>query len=389
MQLRRLLSLFFLCLFCTFTLSAHPKLPVDVSILIADLKYSAAEGVKICEVQQGVLSIFRGQQVGLPHTSGNRILPGQDGKIISNIYQFLTQFPGPYFLTLTNESQWGRTATQHHPEWRLFTNLLTLEKDPEFVARGTLMPKDPHNLFDYSGILLCNQQHISNCAAFHSHYPGFILVDEASRKYWADKYKMSCLFSKNETLSHFKPKWKAYPKEYHKKLANQIIQEIGGDRFVIKPIGAFLGDGVIIVDAQHLNETLKYILNKSNKLKKDKDHSYNHWFHDQERVFIVEKFASSDPISVPHLGGKLYEPTIRVAFILYYTNQTIHLEFCGAFYRLPKLSITEPGTLNEKYKDCSDKSYFAEIDPEVREKVQNELRVALPLLYDQMLEDTH
>lgn len=384
--LLRLPYLVFFSLLCTFTLSAKSKLPVDISIFVADLKYSEAEGVKICEIQQGILSVFRGQQVALPH-SGNRILPGADSTIISNILHCLEKFPGPYFIETSKDSQWGRTAIEHHPEWHHFTNLLALERDPEFVERAKLIPQDPYKLSDYSGILLCNQKEIMNTQAFHNLYPGFVLIDEGSRSFWADKYKVSCLFSKTETLSQFKPKWKAYPKEYHKKLANQIIKEIGGDRFVIKPTGAFLGDGVIIVEAQHLNETLKYIFSQSSKLRKDKDNSYNHWYHDTNNNFIVEKFAASDPVAIPHLGGKLYEPTIRVAFVLSYTNHEIHLDFCGAFYRLPELAITEQGTLNEKYKDCSDKSFFAEIDPDVREKIENELRVALPLFYEQLLEE--
>ena len=36
------------------------KYPVDVCYMVADLKYNARQGVKICEIQQSALSMFNG-----------------------------------------------------------------------------------------------------------------------------------------------------------------------------------------------------------------------------------------------------------------------------------------------------------------------------------------
>ena len=53
---------------CTFYgVHAAEKYPADVCFMIADLKYSAKQGVKICEVQQGCLSLFNGDNFRNPH----------------------------------------------------------------------------------------------------------------------------------------------------------------------------------------------------------------------------------------------------------------------------------------------------------------------------------
>src|SRR5438105_280604 len=83
-------------------------------------------------------------------------------------------------------------------------------------------------------------------------------TDAASRPYWIDKYKMTSLFNNHPLLATIKPEWGLYPKTYTPTLADQIIQDIPSDFFVIKPRGSFVGRGVIIVAKKNLDSTLKY-----------------------------------------------------------------------------------------------------------------------------------
>lgn len=156
---------------------------------------------------------------------------------------------------------------------------------------------------------------------------------------------------------------------------------------MIKPRGAFSGQGVIIVNCEHLDSTLEYILSRSNELQSDPDNSYKYWYYDGFDSLLVEESVESDPISVAHLDNKIYQPTMRVAFILVYNDQTIDVEFLGGYWLLPYFAISEDGTLNDRHKAYCKIPYFSKVDPDVLSKVYQQLSIALPLLYEQMLLD--
>jgi hypothetical protein len=156
--------------------------------------------------------------------------------------------------------------------------------------------------------------------------------------------------------------------------------------FVIKPRGAFLGNGVIIVAKEDLNETLNYILNKSDALAKDTDGSYSYWQKDRFDSFLVEKYYPSDPVQVEAQDGKLFEPTMRVAFILIYDNKIIDFRFLGGYWLLPNKAIDEPASLNEQKKAYCKVPFFTKVSDTVLEEVRQQLAATLPLLYQKMLE---
>src|SRR5260221_13433107 len=45
---------------CFFNIVYTKEYPVDLCLMVADLKYNAQQGVKICEIQQAALSLFNG-----------------------------------------------------------------------------------------------------------------------------------------------------------------------------------------------------------------------------------------------------------------------------------------------------------------------------------------
>ncbi len=94
----------------------------------------------------------------------------------------------------------------------------------------------------------------------------------------------------------------------------------------------------------------------------------------------------SDPIAAAHLENKIYDPTMRVAFLLVYNNQTIEVKFLGGFWKLPRYPLSVEGiTLNDRHKTVCKPPYYCKIDPEVLDEVEQQLSVALHLLYQQML----
>jgi hypothetical protein len=102
-------------------------------------------------------------------------------------------------------------------------------------------------------------------------------------------------------------------------------------------------------------------------------------------LFLVEEFVPSNSVAVAHLDGHFFEPRVRVGVFVIYTKGVIFVEHCGAYLCLLSKSLDAPSTLYEKYKDVTAQPYFDKVDPETYEKIKDDLNIALPLLYKQML----
>jgi len=352
------------------------KYPVDVSFMIADLKYSEERGVKICEIQHGILSTFR----------GDRMVHGEPGHVFVNLNNHLSQFHEKSWAAFLQFSDPGiREQMAKSINWSTHSSLGSILKDKDFKKKSSMPVYDPNNIHSYHGFLTVKPTNILDYESFLKKYPGIILMGRATHPFWIDKFKMTELFSQDETLASFKPRWKLYKKKYTKTLAKEIIEDLQCDSFVIKPRGAFLGNGVIIVDKDNLDDTLNYILNKSKELFSDPDQSYSYWCFDPFDSLLVEEFIPSDPISVPYFDNKVYQPTMRVGFLLIYNEHKVDIKFLVGYWLLPYYAINEGGTLNEKHKAYCKLPYFCEADPEVLSEVYRQLNIALPLLYKQML----
>lgn len=355
--------------------SIASKYPADISFLVADLKYSKEGGVKLCEVQHGILSTF----------FGDKFIEGNGGVIPAKFLSVLSQYQSRAWAVGKISDPDIVKGIHNSAQWRVKRELQQLITDSEFIERANLPVYDPCDLYQYHGLVFIRSKKNLNPELLQQRYPGVLIMDMPTRAYWIDKYKMSELFNRNATLSKYKPKWGLYPKEYSEDLAKTIIDELGGDLFVIKPRAAFLGNGVIIVSGQDLDSTLRYILSDRKELQKDPDKSYHYWCKDTSDSFIVEEFIHSDLLSIEHLDGKIYEPTMRMAVALTYHQNQIGAEFLGAYWLLPCSSLEEGSTLNEMYKAYCKPPYFAKPDPQTLSLVKEQVLEALQLLYKEML----
>jgi hypothetical protein len=151
-----------------------------------------------------------------------------------------------------------------------------------------------------------------------------------------------------------------------------------------------MGNGIIIVERNELDKTLKRILCPENKsiLQHMKDTSYSYWHRDKNQSFIVESYETSKPIPV---NGKLFNGTMRVVFVLTHDltqeNDIIDVHFLGSYWKLPILPISANGTMNEKNKSNIKKGTIpsAKVAPKDYETVKQELRKILPKIYKKML----
>ncbi len=356
-------------------LFASTKYPADISYMIADVKYSQEHGIKICEVQHGILSTF----------VGDIFLNGNQGTICPKIEQVLAEFPIKKWAIKSQVAFPPLQETLNNsPEWDTETLFRDLIYDPEFIRKATVEPQDAHDISSYYGMILTRPNDF-DYDDFHKTYPSILMIDSPSHPYWKDKYKMSELFTRNETLSKVKPEWKLYPKPYTPTLADEIIKDIPADAYVIKPRSAFLGHGVIIVAKEELDATLQYILSRSEALVRNSDRSYSYWALDRHNSFIVEKYYPSDLIQVDAFEGKTFEPTMRVAFILVYNNSKIDFHFLGGYWLLPYKSLDDEASLNEKKKAYCKAPFFTTVSQDILQTVEQQLEASMPLLYQEML----
>ncbi len=370
------IAIFFLLL--AGALHSESAYPVDLSFLVADIKYSEEHGIKVCEVQQGVVSSFKGDVFahnGVPVIANN---------LINTFALYVTE---GWTVSRCHCDSTLKKLFADQENWHAFKKRQDIYNDPDFLSVAELMPADPENIHDYHGFVY--EKCISKAKGdkLHEDYPGIVFVDRAVIPYWIDKAKVSALFEMDPVLQEIKPRWSTYPTHYTSSLAKKIKDELQTEKFVIKPKGAFLGRGVIIVSADELDSVLKYILNKTKELKKDPDNSYNYWYHTKDSEFIVEQFFSSDLVRVPHLENKLFQPTMRVSFLFAYSEQEIAVHFLGAYWLLPKVSIEDVGSLNDKHKGYCVLPHYAAVDPELEERVAAEIEDPFKLLYQKMLEN--
>lgn len=370
-------KIIFYLIFLSTALQADSKYPADISYMVADLKYSQEHGVKICEVQHGILSTFL----------GDVFLNGGDGLLCPQIAEVFAEFPAKKWMVPTEISFAPLLASfQQSSKWKKVSLLELLIHDPAFTKIAKKAPKDPYSLSSYRGMVYTRPASLKKIGKFKKNYPGVLVIDAATHPYWIDKYLMTLLFTKDPELAQIKPEWGMYAKTYTNTLAEQIAQEIPAEAYVIKPRGAFLGDGVIIVSQADLEKTLKYILTPSSDLSSDKDHSFSYWAKDPFDSFLVEKYYPSDAIPIDALGGKMYEPTMRVAFVMMYNNKKIDCRFLGGYWLLPHMSLDEQGSLNQIKKAHCKPPFFVKVPDDVLTAVQGAFERGLPLLYQQMLE---
>lgn len=367
----------FLLLFI-FAHAAADVLPADVSFLVADVKYSEAQGVKICEVQQCSISLFKGYD---SLYQGKGLIPEYFCNVMADFNH--------RFWFISNDLSFVEMQKKFLEQgWIEGQSFKALMRDKLLNKIGKTAPADPSSLTDYQGFVYMRLDDRKDYEKFHQNYPGLLLIDYANRDYLFDKYKMSTLFTHHPELIQAKPKWGLYRKKYKAGLADKIIQEIGSPMLVIKPRAAWEGYGIIMVEQENLDAVLRKVFSNPSDLAGDADPGYSYWAHDPFDTFLVEEFCASDPISVPQLDNRLYNCTLRIPFILIYHQNRLQLHYLGMYWMAPKLPIDAEGTWNEKskaYPFSKGPAHFCPTDPATQAKVKKLLARPFLLMYKRML----
>ncbi|MCE5294922.1 MAG: hypothetical protein LLF94_09975 [Chlamydiales bacterium] len=353
-------------------LFADSQYPADITFMVADLRYSKEHGVKICELQHGILSKFMGDAFLYPPR----------GKFSGKVDDVFAEF-GQKKWTLYWDfvSRPLSDTLRESALWTSCSNDTQLFKDKEFLSLAKQVPADPTDILSYPCMIYVRRNTIGDYAEFTKEYPGALVVDAPTHAYWFDKYAMTTLFTEDEELVRMKPEWGLYPKEYSESLASQIKQEIPSEIYVIKPRGAFLGKGVVITSKDDLDKTLAYILMPSEKRAKDPDQSFSYWEIDESDSFIVEKYYQS---SLQVYEDKTYDPTMRAAFVFIYNKGKIEVRFLGSYWILPEFAIDDEGTLNQCRKSHG-RTLYLPVSDEDTKAVSDQCTEGFEIIYQKML----
>ena len=370
--------LFLFCLFLKFIFTTDGfSLPVDISLLVADVKYSKEKGIQICEIQHGTDSVFKGEVFA----------NGGFSNIADQFVNFFSSYHQPaWFVSFgINDKHLKNQLVQN--SWKRAFSLKNLFLDKEFKINCTQTVSDPESIRSYQGFVFAESGLIQLLSQI-DYSSSVILIDQAMLPVWKDKYKVSLYFKDDTLLEACKPRWNLYEKKYSTNLADHIINELDAKRFVIKPRDKFCGNGVILVDKENLDSTLKYIFSKSKKLKNDSDRAYRSWYDNNSDTFLVEEFVPSDPVLVPHLGMKPYCPTLRIVFLAVYDQGEAEIHFLGGYHCLPEKPLSGAGSLHQKYKTSLETVHSSVIEQDMYEQVINELYEPLLRFYKRVLNST-
>jgi len=370
--------------------------PADISFCIADLKYDG-QNIKICELGDGVLSMFQGYD-NLHEAGKEREKNREKGQIWTSFWDFLKQFDIPLLLigTKPQRTRYQEMSLGHFTKLggRFIDKITKLEE--QILLKKLSQQKNLDKKLDIYNIrssMACTIMRNGFAPTYlvtrsMSKHPALIFLDNSTKEFVSSKYLTNKIFH-DAKLEAFRPICKSYNKIYTEKLAQEITRDIPGNIYVIKPINAAQGNGIIMVERHNLDKILRIIL-KQDQLPTNlsRDTSYTHWIKDSNTIFLVEEFVLSKTITV---DKKLYDPTMRVIFVMYNDNKQAQIKFLGSYWKLPAKSLDEHATLTEQYKSkiVSNRTSSAPVNNQDYEHVQQILEPVLCAAYIKMLESKY
>lgn len=351
--------------------------PVAFTFMIADLKHNEEEGIKICELQSGTFSAFRGYDW----------LQNEPGCAPRRVIQMLSQFNQHLIVHPYTIEERAIRKEMKKQGINFVSNYSALFKNQFFRKNANRPVEDPHNLSSYPILLIANKLFFGkNLEVFKKTYPNVLILDVDCFPYWRNKYKMTTLFQGDPELEKIKPYWKLVNKEISLSNLEQANEWFHSEYVVIKPLNSLLGKGIIILKRDDLPKILTLICKHKNQLKNHDHPAYRYWATHKHKELMIEEFHHSDPVVVEHLNHQPYDGTLRISFMLWLEHGEIHMEFVESHWKVPYKAINEEGTLMEKHKSYDYVPHFAQIEPERQQKIEETLRETIPKIYMKMLE---
>lgn len=224
----------------------------------------------------------------------------------------------------------------------------------------------------------------------------------------------------------YRPKALCFPRQYTSSLAQQILQAIESDYIVLKVGDSVEGKGVLTVQREKLDETLRFLLandqnelirlmlpmvandrffklkkrdslaskalfseKMENKLKESYGISmlcYETWLNSNNPLFLVESYEISKPIKKNNAD---YDATMRVLFLIIKNDGRYAFQPIGAYWKLPELPMMKKNKklfckdyrLSQISATGKQADLSLEVDPSTLRKVYAHLNLILPIIF--------
>lgn len=330
-------------------------LKAEISFLFADLKFDGKD-LKILELGEGKNGGFR---------SFDAIF--EEGRIWKGFWNYITSLGLPVFylgpapsddpinkigISLTDKIAW---KTFMEKSGLHAFSMDELEARADFQAlKKDVVCSNGSCINDYKAILIYKFRDdrepdaLVELEQFKQEHPEILVLDCVSRPFAASKHLNDILFRSGSDTAQYRPACGLYPKKYHAGLAKQIIADLEGDYFVIKPLDSGMSNGIIVTSRDFLPTDLQRILTSSHFAKDSHPYTFNHrptetqsyeyWRGDSNRNFLVESYVPSRTINVL---GRPYDPTIRVVFSLVHDGDEVRVKFFEHWWKLPPKPLDE------------------------------------------------
>ncbi len=378
------------CLFRWIDLGSDEPVKVDVSFCIADLKFDG-EDLKICEFGEGCHSKFR----GFDRLYGK-------GKAWELFWLYLSRFKLPIWYVGA-----GTKSKKFYEEIAYDTfvecggnfigSLGQLEKNGQFlktVGRG--VPEDPSCISNYKAIICVKTFHNAT-RSFIRKFPNVLIWDVATSYYVNSKIRSTMLFNDSD-LSRFRPNFWLLKRSLSGNISASYKDDImaqfesfdNNGYLVIKPTCSTMGQGIMMLPKKDLQKALKSILTiRTGKVKKNRgdDSVLSYWHSRKDGYCLVEEFVKSKTIEI---GGKKFDPTMRVIFALCFDQGVPSIDVFGAYWKLPPIALNESGRFTDKHKSHIRKNGPSSwpVDHQDLEKVTNIMQQFMPKVYTKMVYKT-
>lgn len=363
--------------------------PADITFLIADAKIDKNNTFKILEFGNGNGSRFK----VLDHIQGI-------GSVWIKFWDYIFQFNLPVWYVGRYQGEAKELAWKHFIDKGGFyaPSIISLIHQPRFkkALQKKSLSSNKKSISDYQGIIVFKHYAPTQAQLNHfaKQYPNMLILNFAAQGYVSNKLRTNALFD-TPALRNHRPQCRLYPKTYHAGLAQQIINDLQCNKFVIKPLNSGRGNGVIMATRKTLNKELQKILvdhacplpwDNSQRANPLYPLTYDYWDYDRNAEFLVEECIVANPIEIQ---GKAYDATIRIVFALHYDNNELTLTYLDAYWKRPTKAIDEAGTLNEKHQSKHGPTYEESLglfmDPEDFSLIKKTMNSILPQIYFNIL----
>jgi len=355
----------------------------DISYLMADIKFDG-KNVKVCEFGEGLQSRFKGYDAMF----GNAAM-------IKFFWTAMTRYELPQ-LYVDSDLATLQLTKLVDKEISLSTFLnnggaTCSDLSTSDFGRKILAKKNGKmSSYDFKGITMVRHIGASSPVVniFRKVNPHVLVLNTVAAPFLSNKYYTNLLFD-DEQIGKFKPRSMVFEKKYTSQIAKEIKDAMPAEIYVIKPLDAFKGCGIIVVQSSSLDSMLKKIL--TTKMNREftvecngysyTDKTYSYWSQDPNKHFIVEEFCPSKNLV---FENKAYDPTMRVVFIMQYINNEIKIDYFDCYWKLPLKSLNEQGSLTDKHKSIGIIPVVA--TEEEKKIVYSQFDEFMPILYKKMID---